>query len=340
MKKAVSFIMLLLAFSCSTKSGRTDLATDTLIDTSYVDSASGGDPMAEMADSFGSSELPQQIDLPRLKSIRRDRSPERQPPIVGGETIPINLIPWQVLLEFDGDDICGGSIIADRWIITACHCVSSINDVNQLAIFAGLTNKRQDKLTAQKRQVVQIVRHDGYDRNNPNSAFDNDIALLKLDRALDFGEKVTPIRLATPADERAGITSPDKKVRVSGWGVTTENGTPSNPVRFVDIDVISNTIAASQYNRPLLVTPNMLAAGNPRGGQDACQGDSGGPLAANFNTNNPVLVGVVSYGEGCGRANYAGIYTRVSKYIEWIQQTTNIGIAGGSDRRTIARADQ
>lgn len=71
------------------------------------------------------------------------------------------------------------------------------------------------------------------------------------------------------------------------------------------------------------ITDNMLCAGVEKGGLDACQGDSGGPLLVkNADLNTFHLAGVVSWGEGCAREGYPGIYTRVSQYVQWIEENT------------------
>lgn len=54
----------------------------------------------------------------------------------------------------------------------------------------------------------------------------------------------------------------------------------------------------------------------------ACAGDSGGPLIANF--KNGILLGVVSWGKGCGLAHFPGVYSDVRASRKWIHSITGI----------------
>jgi trypsin len=98
----------------------------------------------------------------------------------------------------------------------------------------------------------------------------------------------------------------------SGWGATAEGGQLSATPQSVKVPIVSRASAQSAYGTSAITT-NMIAAGYPEGGKDACQGDSGGPLVI-----NGVLVGLTSWGNGCARPGYPGIYTRVGNYVTWI----------------------
>uniref|UniRef100_A0A7N8Y7F0 Peptidase S1 domain-containing protein n=1 Tax=Mastacembelus armatus TaxID=205130 RepID=A0A7N8Y7F0_9TELE len=89
----------------------------------------------------------------------------------------------------------------------------------------------------------------------------------------------------------------------------------------VSIPIVSNTRCNAAYGS---ITSNMMCAGLTQGGKDSCQGDSGGPLVSKNNTVW-VQAGVVSFGYGCAKPNYPGVYTRVSQYENWInnQITSN-----------------
>lgn len=87
---------------------------------------------------------------------------------------------------------------------------------------------------------------------------------------------------------------------------------PSN-LRKVDVPVISRTTCRSEYGTSAITT-NMFCAGLAAGGVDSCQGDSGGPIV----DASDVLQGVVSWGSGCARPDFAGVYTRLGNYVSWI----------------------
>lgn len=222
-------------------------------------------------------------------------------------------------------DSCGGTIIAPNWILTACHCTfdpANGNPLNgsQIKIYAGIT-LRGEKNNGQIRNVVEIIRHPDYG-TNPDSRFDHDIALLRLSSPLILNNEVQVIDYATQADANAGWTDPGRIATVSGWGRLFSGGNQPNHLQSINIPIVDNATAAGQYN-PLLqdldITANMLAAGNVGiGGQDACQGDSGGPLVVQDNSDRDILAGIVSFGRYCADPNFLGIYTRVSRYCDWI----------------------
>ena len=133
-----------------------------------------------------------------------------------------------------------------------------------------------------------------------------------------------------------GLINPGVNARVSGWGRLTEGGVLPDQLQSVTVPIVANASAVAQYNplpppeANLDVTANMLAAGAFRiGGIDACQGDSGGPLVVR-DGGVPVVAGVVSYGRGCARAGFLGIYTRVSNYCDWISDNI-AAIENGGD---------
>lgn len=106
---------------------------------------------------------------------------------------------------------------------------------------------------------------------------------------------------------------------VSGWGLVSENGKNSETLRKVTVPIMQQAICRSLYLKKGNVTNRMICAGYLGGVMDACQGDSGGPLVYK-NT----LLGIVSWGHGCARANYPGVYTKVSKFRNWISRNAGV----------------
>lgn len=141
---------------------------------------------------------------------------------------------------------------------------------------------------------------------------DNDIAMWKLKTPADLHHFRT-ICLPSPGMR---ISNP---LTVAGWGVTTEGGLLATRLQEVAVPVVSSSVCTKALS-PYTITDNMLCAGGLKG-QDACQGDSGGPLMGVQTGEEKVfLAGVVSWGLGCAREGLYGVYTKVSRYQDWIQQ--------------------
>ncbi|NWI34803.1 KLK14 protein, partial [Sula dactylatra] len=220
--------------------------------------------------------------------------------IIGGRPCSINQRPFQVALIKRGQILCGGSLVAAQWVLTAAHCRQPISE---LKVLIG-TDTLQDR-TGQVRLVSAIRVHPAY---NPRKN-DNDFMLLRLNRPVEFSTSVKKIRLAVkcPMD--------GMRCTVSGWGTTKSPGAklPKN-LQCAAIQSFGKDKCARAYGNA--ITPNMFCAGVPQGGIDSCQGDSGGPLVC-----NGVLQGVVSWGMAvCGRRGQPGVYSNVCRAVPWIRK--------------------
>ncbi|KAF5902904.1 vitamin K-dependent protein C-like [Clarias magur] len=103
---------------------------------------------------------------------------------------------------------------------------------------------------------------------------------------------------------------------VTGWGSEREGAAPNtSPLKHINVPIVE----PSECSRYMVnnLTQNVLCAGNIGDIKDACTGDSGGPMMTLYR-NTWFLVGLVSWGEGCGHTDKLGIYTKVSNYMEWI----------------------
>nr|AAK48894.1 CUB-serine protease [Panulirus argus] len=235
--------------------------------------------------------------------------------IVGGQETEVNEYPWQVLLVTrDMYVICGGSIISSQWVLTAAHCVDGGN-IGYVLVGDHNFASTDDTTTSRLVEVVQIISHPDYD----SSTVDNDMALLRLGEALEFTREVAPVCLpSNPTEDYAGVTA-----TVTGWGATTEGGSMSVTLQEVDVPVLTTAACSSWYSS---LTANMMCAGFSNEGKDSCQGDSGGPMVYSA-TSNYEQIGVVSWGRGCARPGFPGVYARVTEYLEWIAANTgNSGI--------------
>ena len=134
-----------------------------------------------------------------------------------------------------------------------------------------------------------------------------DWAVLQLDRRL----ALPTLALNTAA---AGDTGP---YTVVGWGATRENGRQQRYLRFASVPSVPDGTCAAVYR---FVASDMMCAGNLRtGGVDTCEGDSGGPMLRRDAAGRWLQVGIVSWGVGCARPGYPGVYTRVSAFAGQIQ---------------------
>jgi len=243
--------------------------------------------------------------------------------IVGGTITEVSEYPWQAGLVSKGGStpFCGGSVIGDRWILTAAHCTTSSASSMQVLLGEHDTKSSSETKVVRK-NVKRIIDHPSYNSNS----LDYDFALLELDSAVDFASNshIRPACLPTGSDSYAGL-----KAIVTGWGTTSSGGNLSSKLREVTVDVLTNKqCKASSYGNSD-ITSRMLCAAVNGGGKDACQGDSGGPLVSSGTGdgvtpgNNYELIGVVSWGNGCALANYPGVYSRVTEAITWIESNTS-----------------
>ena len=249
----------------------------------------------------------------------------QRPRIVGGELANDGEFPFLVTVLPSGS-LCGGSIISDRWVVTAAHCLEGLtaSDVSVRAgsnqLFSGYTTY----------QAENIYLHPAYD----NWTFDNDIALIQVSTAITAA-KTASIDLLRSSNESSLLSDFDEVI-VAGWGTTSSGGTTSSNLLKVSVDVqYPSTCRANSDYGPSEITDNMICAGVMGGGKDACQGDSGGPLVRYDGTGNPWLTGIVSWGYGCADADYPGVYTRVANYTDWITEKLVLSETGTSSPITV-----
>jgi len=228
--------------------------------------------------------------------------------IVGGSAVASGGAPYQVSLQ-TSSHFCGGTIISNTWIMTAAHCVVGQN-VNNINIrYNSLTHNAGGAMV----KAAQLIPHENYDSYN----IDNDIALIRLATALTLGQtNAQAIGLPAQGSDPAA----NANAFITGWGYTREGGSLSTTMQGVNTPIVARATCNTAYAQYGGVTNNMFCAGiYPAGGQDACQGDSGGPVIV-----GGVCVGAVSWGVGCARPNYPGVYARVGNYRTWITGKSGI----------------
>ncbi|XP_063046579.1 uncharacterized protein LOC134440419 isoform X2 [Engraulis encrasicolus] len=233
--------------------------------------------------------------------------------IVGGEDSEPGSWPWQVSIHRSGHQICGGSLINNEWVISAAHCFLS-PCTHHLTLYLGRHRQHGTNPKEVMRMVAAVVRHPDYDFKTSN----HDVALVRMTYPVRFTPFIRPVCLA--ASGSVFITGTESWV--TGWGYIKEGVPLPSPqiLQEVEVQVVGNKQCSCSYGDGA-ITDNMICAGVPKGGKDSCQLDSGGPLVSQQD-QVWVLSGVVSFGRGCGRRGYPGVYTRVSQYQDWIHSVT------------------
>jgi len=242
-----------------------------------------------------------------ISAIFAESEMKIKPRIINGTEVSQNDETWRfiVALKKNGEQYCGGSLIAPNWILTAAHCLSD-NDDNPLVstVYDSVGTASYNLTTMINKDVKRFIVHPKFNGNT----MDNDIALIELDSNVS---NITPIMY----DTKHPLT-PGTQTKVAGWGnMRTVSHLYPNDLRDALTPIIdfNQCNASSSYDGRL--TQNMICAGYFVSNRDNCDGDSGGPLIID-NT----LVGIVSTGYDCAQDGFPGVYTKVQNYISWIKR--------------------
>ncbi|XP_050728712.1 proclotting enzyme-like [Eriocheir sinensis] len=234
--------------------------------------------------------------------------------IVGGKPADIREWPWIAALLRRGDThFCGGTLITNRHILTAAHCVKPFT-ISDITVRLGeYTFEAKNETAHVDFAVSAAVIHDGYEEVN----YHNDIAIITLAQSTEFSDDAWPVCL--PAGDESYL---GRDGTVVGWGTTSFGGPVSNVLMKVTVPVWTNDECSTAYSDKI-ITNNQFCAGGREGGMDSCQGDSGGPfMVRQIRDQRWTVAGVVSYGQRCAEAQYPGVYTRVANYLTWIRDNT------------------
>ncbi|XP_026874975.2 coagulation factor IXa [Electrophorus electricus] len=291
-------------------------------ETRHTRAVSPGGNATNVTASPGDQARSKGLRLSRLRqhtwAYNTTEEPNTRIRIIGGSQASPGEIPWQVALVVRSTQqvFCGGSILSELWVVTAAHCLKERKDA--FFVRVGELDVSRSEGTEQDLEVEKAVLHPRYDP--AVSAYNHDVALLRLRAAVLFSDQVRPVCLGPKAFTDALLHS-DTLAMVSGWGRLRFHGRPAGALQKIEVPYVERSECKDSSSDR--ITQYMFCAGYADGAKDACQGDSGGPHASRFR-DTWFLTGIVSWGEECAKKGKFGVYTRVANYYKWIQYVMGI----------------
>lgn len=249
---------------------------------------------------------------------------DKEDRIIGGTRGSIEDFPYQIILRVKGDKdaMCGGTMIAEKWFVTAAHCFDYMDtskvtgkrlEVSDIEVLSGTYDLEHVK---SKSSIEKIIRSPPPDHYNITTNV-NDIALVRTRDSL-AGQ---PAKL--PLSDQIFV---GRRANASGFGLTQENGMRgSRYLEYYETPILPDVICARDYSKPPMafVSKSMICTGELAGGKGTCQGDSGGPVVVKGSKGENVLVGITSFGYGCGRKGFSSVETRVSSFVPFILKSVS-----------------
>ncbi|KAI1891751.1 hypothetical protein AGOR_G00146990 [Albula goreensis] len=228
--------------------------------------------------------------------------------IVGGVNARRGEWPWVGSLQYQRSHRCGATLIHCKWLLTAAHCFNSDADPGGWKV--GLGSVFRSGIGALVVPVQRVILHPGFNR----SSMDFDVALVELSVPAPRSYTIQSVCLPSPVHSFLQTA----ECYITGWGALSEGGSLASLLQKAAVSIIDQSECGQAYGTGLM--PSMLCAGATEGGKDTCMGDSGGPLTCRGHSGQWFVAGVTSWGRGCGRIGFPGVYTRVTAVRQWISQ--------------------
>ncbi|XP_040113036.1 mast cell protease 1A-like [Oryx dammah] len=230
--------------------------------------------------------------------------------ITGGHEAKPHSRPYMAFLQYkiSGKSYrCGGFLVREDFVLTAAHCQG-----RSMKVTLGAHNTEKKERTQQVFQLRRAIPHPGYNKET----YANDLMLLQLKRKAKVTTAVSTISLPSGSD----TVNPGMLCSVAGWGLLRVEGSTTKKLQEVELEVQRDEECKSRY--AVYDSSTQMCVGNPRMTNNAMEGDSGGPLVC-----NGVAQGIVSY----GRDTPPDVYTRISRFQQWIKETMKMYKLQGPD---------
>ncbi|XP_072881833.1 salivary plasminogen activator gamma-like isoform X2 [Hemitrygon akajei] len=264
-------------------------------------------------------------DIPKCQTEIKSKCGKRwhkMKKIVGGLGATIESHPWQAALYITGARSinpafqCGASLINPCWVLTAAHCIVTNASPTDYRVLLGKFSISEHAKNEQNFSVEKIIIHQRFNEHT----YDNDIALLKLKSQSGMCAKMTKFVQTVCLPLKYQRLADGTQCEISGYGMESAfSPFFSKFLKEAKVHILSQQLCRSSQYYGKKLTDNMLCAAHPEWTADSCQGDSGGPLVCEKD-GQMYLYGVISWGEGCAQKNKPGIYTRVTNYLQWIEE--------------------
>ncbi|XP_078416140.1 suppressor of tumorigenicity 14 protein homolog [Cetorhinus maximus] len=240
--------------------------------------------------------------------------------IINGDNAELGEWPWQVSLHFDTiGHTCAATLVNNWWLLTVSHCFQDVypfkySDRLLWKVYVGLHSQSFSDTGIEMRLIKRVIIHEQFN----NVSMDYDIALIELSEPVAYNNYIQPVCLPSALH----VFPANRKCYITGWGLLQEKGQLPIILQKGEVKIINQTTCINFMGN--IVSSRMLCAGYLTGQVDGCEGDSGGPLTCEETSGKWFLAGIVSWGQGCGRYGYPGVYTRVTKFRDWIQRNMRI----------------